>query len=587
MGEATQAILPANQAMTPATQANARARPNTVIRYELFTPHTQTMPRVPLKPDVWYREGRDYPEKDVIDAIVGIARFGARIGFIGIREGQRIAENLPTAAELPAVLKEDIWEQTTHDRLTKYDSVATLPPFFYSSPLGLVDKPNGKKRRIHHLSYPPHESVNDGIPEEFGEITYASISEVISSIQQLGHGATMVKRDFADAFRQIPVSPLDMPLLGFSFEGAFYAERFLPFGLRTAPHLFNLFAEVFHWLLERNLHSWCPQAHVVHYLDDFIVLLPPESTWEPASALFQQLAGDLGLKVKTEKNEQGRLVSFGGVLVDTEKMVVRLPPEKRTKGLYLISQHESAESISLFDLQQLTGFLNFITIVVPLGRAFLRRLYNLELFFPASKYACRRISTEARKDLTWWKDLLSTSMEVERLFLPMARKEFAMWTDAAGTKGIGGYYIPGDSRENDWQRVCLTRAFALALPRHIENKREHINTKEMRAVEQGLLRWGRLWKGSRVSMHIDNRAVVYGIENQSIRGSTMEVLRRCLLLASKWDIELCPTWIPTTENALADALSRLDRDRIADQAPQLLPLLDHPKHGFLTSETRG
>ena len=108
MGEATHAILPANQGMTPATQANARARPNTVIRYELFTPHTHTMPRVPLKADVWYREGRDYPEKDVIDAIVGIARFVARIGFIGIREGQRIAENLPTAAELPVVLKEDI-----------------------------------------------------------------------------------------------------------------------------------------------------------------------------------------------------------------------------------------------------------------------------------------------------------------------------------------------------------------------------------------------------------------------------------------------------------------------------------------------
>ena len=215
------------------------------------------------------------------------------------------------------------------------------------------------------------------------------------------------------------------------------------------------------------------------------------------------------------------------------------------------------------------------------------RPYNLELFFPAGKYARRRISTEAHKDLTWWKDLLSTNMEVERLFLPMARKVFAMWTDAAGTKGIGGYYIPGNSRENERQRLCLTWAFALALPRHIENKREHIHTKEMRAVEQGLLHWGRLWKGARVSMHIDNRGVVYGIENQSIRGSTMEVLRRCLLLASKWDIELCPTWIPTTENALADALSRFDRDRIADQAPQLLPLLDHPKHGFLTLETRG
>ena len=106
----------------------------------------------------------------------------------------------------------------------------------------------------------------------------------------------MIKRDFADAFRQIPVSPLDSPLLGFSFQGTFYLERFLPFVLRTAPYIFNLFAEVFHWLLEQKLQASFPQAKVVHYLDDFIVLLPHESTWEPAAAIFQELAEELGLK---------------------------------------------------------------------------------------------------------------------------------------------------------------------------------------------------------------------------------------------------------------------------------------------------
>ena len=124
------------------------------------------------------------------------------------------------------------------------------------------------------------------------------------------------------------------------------------------------------------------------------------------------------------------------------------------------------------------------------------------------------------------------------------------------------------------------------LPRPIQLRQEHINTKEMRAVEQGLLRWGRIWKGARVISHIDNQAVVHGIANHTIRGNTMDVLRRCLLLASKHDIEFLPCWIPTEENILADALSRFDREAVANLAPQLFPLFDHQLHGFLTSETQ-
>ena len=38
--------------------------------------------------------------------------------------------------------------------------------------------------------------------------------------------------------RHIPVLPSDSPLLGFHWDNQFSCERFLPFGLRTAPYLF-------------------------------------------------------------------------------------------------------------------------------------------------------------------------------------------------------------------------------------------------------------------------------------------------------------------------------------------------------------
>ena len=400
----------------------------------------------------------------------------------------------------------------------------------------------------------------------------------------------MIKQDFADAFRQVPVSPEDTPLLGFSVNGRFYAERFLPFGLRTAPYLFSLLAKLFHWLLEQRLQNLVGGAQVVYYLDDFIVLLPPTCEWRPASDLFKQLAGEVGLRIKESKNEEGTVVSFGGVIIDTRRMVIRLPEEKKRKGLELITKlvPQPTPTITLYDLQQVTGFLNFVTLVVPIGQAFLRRLYNLQQYFPHGQFARKRLSRDAQKDLTWWTRLMGSTVDIERSFQLGARRTFHLWTDAAGVKGLGGYYYPaGPNRPDTYLgEVSPAEAFMLVLPRPIQLRQEHINTKEMRAVEQGLLRWGRIWKGARVISHIDNQAVVHGIANLTIRGNTMDILRRCLLLASKHDIKLHPCWIPTEENILADALSHFDREGVANLAPQLSPLFDHRLHGFLTSETQ-
>ena len=56
----------------------------------------------------------------------------------------------------------------------------------------------------------------------------------------------------------------------------------------------------------------------------------------------------------------------------------------------------------------------------------------------------------------------------------------------------------------------------------------------------------------------------------------MQVLWRCLLLATENDLELEARWISTKENALADALSRLNYNRITDLAPQLIyPAANH------------
>ena len=263
----------------------------------------------------------------------------------------------------------DLGRELEKGRFEEHSHFKLLPPGYTASPLGLTDKADGSKRRIHHLSYPPdhNTSINIQIPEHYGTIEYSSIDEAIAAILKYGCGCRFVKRDFESAFRHSLVSPIDSPLLGFECQGKYFAERYLPYGLRTAPYVFNLFAEVFHWILADKMKSQEMQGEVIHYLDDFLIVLPANGNMNRYSRLFTKSCEEVGLTVKEAKSEEGLVASFGGVELDTAKMIIRLPTRKLAKAKKLVAAAVNSDALTLLELQTLTGFLNFICIVTPLG----------------------------------------------------------------------------------------------------------------------------------------------------------------------------------------------------------------------------
>ena len=105
------------------------------------------------------------------------------------------------------------------------------------------------------------------IPFRHGALEYTSVNEAIDHIFSMGRGCILVKRDLAEAFRHIPVSEADWWLLGFSWDGNYYLERYLPFSLRTAPFIFDLFAKSLDSILMDA--GW----QTIHYLDSFLAIL--------------------------------------------------------------------------------------------------------------------------------------------------------------------------------------------------------------------------------------------------------------------------------------------------------------------------
>ncbi len=396
--------------------------------------------------------------------------------------------------------------------------------------------------------------MNDGIPDSESHIVYESFDSAVSEIRRLGQGSLLAKLDLKDAFRHIPVRQQDWYLLGCHWSGQFYYHVVLVFGAKSAPYIFNLFAEALHWIIQRHI-----PASLRHYLDDFLPIFAPATPISSAYAAIEwimALGRQLGLEFQDSKTVWPcTALEFLGLELDTDAMEARMPADKLAYLGNLLTSWRQKQSCQLRELQSLIGFLQFAAQVIPHARAFIRRLMDFAATF-RSGYAVRHIPGYARADIVWWSVFHSRWNGV--MFIQPSRPTVHVYTDASGSdkKGIGGIF--GSS----W--------FASRVPRRF--RKRDIQFKELYAALQAVLRWGDLWSGQHVVFHIDNEVIVCAIETERNRSrTTMPTLRVLLMLAACLNFSFSSVWLPSKENALADAASRFQYSRLFQLAPSLLP----------------
>ena len=155
---------------------------------------------------------------------------------------------------------------------------------------------------------------------------YATFDEALALVARHGQNVLMAKLDIKHAFRLCPVHPADLELLGIHWEGQYYIDLHLPFGLRSSPYLFNRLADAFEWILKNNYTI----TDLLHYLDDYFTVGPPNSkTCADNVNIMIHLASQLGIPLAPEKLE-GPTTSlvFLGILIDTDRMETALPEDK-------------------------------------------------------------------------------------------------------------------------------------------------------------------------------------------------------------------------------------------------------------------
>ena len=73
--------------------------------------------------------------------------------------------------------------------------------------------------------------------------TAIAVDKVAQAVIQFGRGAKLAKTDVKAAYWLMPVHLQDKIELGFKCNDLLYVEGCLPFGLRSAPKLFNTLAD--------------------------------------------------------------------------------------------------------------------------------------------------------------------------------------------------------------------------------------------------------------------------------------------------------------------------------------------------------
>ena len=112
------------------------------------------------------------------------------------------------------------------------------------------------------------------------------------------------------------------------WERKFYYDKVLPFGLRSAPFLFNQLSEAVEWLLLNH----CGISFVCHILDDFLVIEPPSPIAPHNLACQQSLSSmlltfkNLGIPIAPHKTQgPSATLEFMGIVLDSDRMEARLP----------------------------------------------------------------------------------------------------------------------------------------------------------------------------------------------------------------------------------------------------------------------
>ena len=484
---------------------------------------------------------------------------GFDLGYRGPEDIKQESRNL----RLTIGNETELWNKVMKEvKEKRYAGPYKQIPFenYIQSAIGLVPKDGGRKTRlIFHLSHPRDrskgDSVNGNTPEYLTKVNYKTFDDAVVLCLKEGPGCYLAKSDMTSAFRHLAMkrkywkylvmkakSPID-------HQWYYFVDKCMPFGASISCSHFQEFSDAVAHIVQ----TFTRKANI-NYLDDFFFTALLKAVCDGQVKTFLDVCESIRFPVSMEKTFWGcTRITFLGLLIDTIHQIVSVPCEKVDKAIKLLTKclQRRSKKTTLGELQEITGFLNFLCKAVVPGRSFTRRLYNVA---EGAQHKLKKnhhlpITSEMRSDLELWLIFLQHPSVYSRKFidfdLSLTSDEVDFFTDASTSLGCGGI------SDRDWFILEWDEEFML------ENN-PSINYLELYAVTIGIVNRIHKYKNRRVIIFCDNISVVQMINNTTSKCKNCMVLIRIIVLqAITQNVKINAKHIPGVLNIWADMLSRL------------------------------
>ena len=347
----------------------------------------------------------------------------------------------------------------------------------------------------------------------------------------------------------------------------FFIDKCLPFGAAISCALFQAFSDaVAHIVSART------EKKLVNYLDDYFFVTLFKTLCDGQIQEFLQVCSMINFPVSLDKTFWGATeIVFLGLLINTITLTVSVPLVKIDKAVNMIKNFlkPGRRKVTLFEVQQLCGLLNFITIAVVPGRTFLRRLYAVTKGVKKSGHHIR-LNREIRADLSMWLEFLSHPSAYARPFMDFSKillaDEIDLFTDASRNHqlGCGGH--------------CGSEWFILQWdPLFMEKYEPSIDYLELFAVTIAVHLWIHKFENKRIILFCDNMSVVYMInKNVSHSCRCMVLLRIIVILGLVHNVRIFAKHVTSKNNFLADHISRMRPQDFISNARRAKSVNDEP-----------
>ena len=517
-----------------------------------------------------YLEESNYNKEETEFLIDGF-RNGFDLGYRGPENIKQSSNNLKfTIGD-----KIELWNKVMKEvKEKRYAGPFKEIPFenYIQSPIGLVPKDGGKKTRlIFHLSHPRDlikgMSINQGTPKELCTVKYKEFDQAVRLCLAEGKGCYMGKSDMTSAFRHLAMKKEFWKFLVMKAQNPedglwyYFVDKCMPFGASISCSHFQRFSNAI-----AHIVSYYTKKGNINYLDDFFFTHIIKMLCNQQISKFLEICENINFPVSMEKTFWATTkITFLGLLIDTIKQLVCIPTEKICKAEQLISKvlKKDNKKMKLQQLQQLTGFLNFLGKAVVPGRAFTRRLYCIEQ--GANKKQLKKhhhipINAEMRMDLELWQTFLRNPNIYARGFLDMSTSissvEVDFYTDASANPELGCGGICGEK----WFIMQWDEKF-------IKRYKPSINYLELYALTIAVMNWIHIFKNQRIYIFCDNMSVVQMVNSTSSKcKNCMVLIRMIVLMAITHNVKLKVKHVPGKLNIYSDWLSRMEYKKFRQHA---------------------